>query len=106
MTNLGTIRVKFSYQGKERVKTTAVLTNTNGDKLAVASVKKSREDKPDKIVGRFQAFRKAMNQAALRGTATKQQRTEAWRNFARQCKVPTYLKEVLTVQQVPVQIEG
>ena len=47
-----------------------------------------------------------MNQAALRNTATKQQRIEAWRNFATKCKVPTFLREALTVQTVPVQIEG
>lgn len=106
MTQLGNLNVKFSYSGKERVKTTVVITNSNHEIVASASVKRCREDENNKIVGRFQAFRKAMNQAALRNTATKQQRTEAWRNFATKCKVPTFLREALTVQTVPVQIEG
>lgn len=91
MTNLGTLRVTFNYEGIERPKTTAIVKNANGDVIATASVKKSREDKPNKIVGRFQAFRKAMNQAALRNTATKQQRTEAWNAFKTECKVPSFL---------------
>lgn len=91
MTKLGSLRVKFSYKGAERVKTTAVITNESGDIIAHAYVKKSREDKADKVVGRFHAFRKAMNQAALRNTATKQQRTEAWGAFMTECKVPTFL---------------
>jgi hypothetical protein len=91
MTNLGTLRVRFNYKGIERPKTTAIVTNANGDIIAKVSVKKSRGDKSNKVVGRFWAFKKAMNQAALENTATKQQRTEAWAAFKTSCKVPTFL---------------
>lgn len=103
MTKLGTLKVKFNYQGVERPKTTATITNEAGDIIAQSSVKKSRDDKDDKVLGRFQAFRKAMNQAALKNTATKTQRSEAWESFKNTIKTPAFMNISNNIQPVVIQ---
>lgn len=88
MTNLGAIRVAFRYKGIERQKTFITVQNSGGDVLLVTSVKRSVNDKHDKSLARFYAFRKAMHQLMLHQLATKEQRKEAWRLFRESINIP------------------
>ena len=89
MTNLGEIRVAFSYKGNERQKTFITVKNINGDILIQSSVKRSVHDPHDKILARFFVFKKAMNQLVLRNLLTKAQRKEAWRLYKSTVRLPS-----------------
>jgi hypothetical protein len=88
MTNLGAMKVAFSYKGNERKKTFVTIKNSAGEVLVKTSVKRAVDDVNDKLLGRFFGFKKAMNQLAIENLATKQQRAEAWRLFSGSVKLP------------------
>lgn len=90
MTRLGTLNVKFGYNREkaDKPRTSVKIMNQSGNVLVETFVAKSKNDLDDKKVARFQAFRKGMNQLALRNLATKQQREEAWSNFIQSVKLP------------------
>ena len=97
MTQLGTLKVKFGYDRSksQKPKTTITIMNQQNEVLVETFVAKSKNDLDDKRTARFQAFRKGMNHLALRGLATKQQRTEAWRTFVASVTLPN---NVLTLK--------
>lgn len=89
MTKLGDIKIAFKYRGIERQKTYITIANPAGEVLVQTSVKRCAEDPHDKILARFQAFRKAMNQLVLRNAMTRQQRKTAWEEFTKNVKLPS-----------------
>jgi len=88
MTKLGEIQIAFRYKGSERQKTFITIKNSAGDVLVQTFVKRSVNDSYDKVLGRFYAFKKAMNQLVLRNMATREQRKEAWAAFKANVKSP------------------
>ena len=89
MTKLGAIQIAFKYRGIERQKTSITVKNSQGDILLVTSVKRCAEDAHDKLLGRFQAFKKAMHQLAIENLITKQERIEAWAAYREMVKAPS-----------------
>lgn len=91
MTKLGEIKIAFKYRGNERQKTYITVMNSAGEVLIKTSVKRCIEDTHDKLLGRFQAFRKAMHQLMVENLITRQQRAEAWAAYKVAVKVPEKL---------------
>jgi len=89
MTKLGQIKIAFKYRGIERQKTYIMVRNSAGEMILETSVKRCSEDEHDKLLARFQAFRKAMHQLMLHNLITRDQRKEAWADFIRNVKVPS-----------------
>jgi len=88
MTNLNTLKVKFRYRGNEKQKTFITITNAKNEPIIETSVKRCAEDVHDKALGRFFAFRKAMNQLAIRNIIPKEDRVQVWNAFRQNVKVP------------------
>jgi len=91
MTKLGEIQIAFAYKGDQRQKTFITVKNSAGEILVETSVKRAMGDAHDKVLGRFFAFKKAMNQLVLRNLATREQRTEAWMIFKKSVRLPKNL---------------
>lgn len=89
MTKLGDIKIAFKYRGIERQKTYITVTDPAGEVLIVTSVKRCTEDPYDKLLGRFQAFKKAMYQLAIENLITREQRVSAWKSYKEMVKVPS-----------------
>jgi hypothetical protein len=89
MTKLGEIKIAFKYRGIERQKTYIMVRDSAGEVLVETSVKRCSEDEHDKLLARFQAFRKAMHQLMIRQLITRQQRKEAWADFIKNVKLPS-----------------
>ena len=86
MSKLGNVEVRFNYKGKERIKTTCIIKNASGEIIAEEFVKKSREDSNNKLIGRRNAFKKAMTQA--RNSLTRNERKTIWNDFVENINQP------------------
>jgi hypothetical protein len=89
MTKLGEIKIAFKYRGIERQKTYIIVRDSAGEVLMETSVKRCVEDQHDKLLARFQAFRKAMHRLMIENRITRQQRKEIWAAFVENVKVPS-----------------
>lgn len=89
MTKLGEIKIAFKYRGIERQKTFITVMSSNGEVLIKTSVKRCAEDMHDKMLGRFQAFRKAMHQLTIENLISREQRAQAWAAYKVAVKLPS-----------------
>lgn len=89
MTKLGAIKIAFKYRGIERQKTFITITDPAGEILIKTSVKRCIEDPHDKLLARFQAFKKAMYQLTIENLITKEQRAQAWAAYKVAVKLPS-----------------
>lgn len=84
--------VKFYHNKGDKDKlpvgTTVMILNKEGHLVAGSTAKLYHKDTFDKKVGRYYAFRKAMNSPFLEGSKKKNYRKELWEAFLTTCNQP------------------
>lgn len=76
---------KFFYNGNE---THCSITDKEGNNLAVGVTTRYAKDKPNKLVARDTAFKRAMTQAVKDETVSKEDRTALWNIYRETIKQP------------------
>lgn len=88
MTKLASVQVRFEYVGR---KTFCYITQTRSRKTIVeTSVKRFIEDDPSKLLGRRNAFKKAMQIVAKNNLLARKTRTTIWKEFNKEVKQPAF----------------